>query len=123
MEHPQGGDWDRDPVHGLAWKYDMNPVLDGRARSGKVRPSSKPSEDGIYGDGKESVFKIMFMENSLLFSERFPWSADWILPGEGKWLRPASGCCASWLLPARKMGFNGSRNQPNSLSPRWNTAK
>jgi len=45
----------------------------------KVRPSSKPPEDGIYGDGKESAFKIMFIENSLLFSERFPRSLDWSL--------------------------------------------
>jgi hypothetical protein len=41
----------------------MNPVLGGKARSRR--------EDGIYGDGKDSVFKIMFTENRLLFSERF----------------------------------------------------
>ena len=45
----------------------------------KVRPSSKPPEDGIYGDGKECAFKIKFIENSLLFSERFPRSLDWSL--------------------------------------------
>jgi hypothetical protein len=41
---------------------------------------------------------------------------DWILPGEGKWLRPASGCCAPWLVTGRKKGFNGNRNQQNSHS-------
>ena len=34
---------------------------------------------GVYGDGKESVFMIMLMENKFLFSEYFPRSVDWDL--------------------------------------------
>jgi hypothetical protein len=52
----------------------------------------------------------------LLFSERFHRSLDWILPGEGKCLRPASGRCAPWLVTGREEGVNGNRNQQNSLS-------
>jgi hypothetical protein len=44
---------------------------------------------------------------------RFGW---WILPGEGKCLRPASGRCSPWLVTGREQGFNGNRNQQNSLS-------
>src|SRR5947208_312891 len=33
---------------------------------------------------------------------RFGW---WILPGEGKCSRPASGRCAPWLLPAGRKGL------------------
>jgi hypothetical protein len=49
-------------------------------------------------------------------SERFCRNVDWILPGEGKWLRPASGRCAPWLVTGREEGVNGNRNQQNSLS-------
>ena len=41
----------------------------------------------------------------ILLSERFHQSVGWILPGEGKWLRPASGRCSPWLLPAGKRGL------------------
>ena len=40
---------------------------------------------GFTATAKRALFKVMYMENSLLFSERFPRSVDWILPGEGKW--------------------------------------
>ena len=36
--------------------------------------------------------------------------------GEGKCLRPASGRCSLWLFTGREQGFNGNRNQQNSLS-------
>jgi len=52
----------------------------------------------------------------LLFSERFHRSVDWILPGEGKWLRPlARGALFSVTITCRE-GFNGNHNQPNHLS-------
>jgi len=38
------------------------------------------------------------------------------LPGEGKWLRSASGRRSPWLLTGRKEGFSGNRNQQNYLS-------
>jgi hypothetical protein len=62
------------------------------------------------------------LEVLLPLSERFPRSVDWILPGEGKWLRPASGCCSPGLVTSREEGFNGNQNQPNYLST-WNPAK
>jgi hypothetical protein len=52
----------------------------------------------------------------IVFSERFHRSVDWILPGEGKSSRPASGRCAPWLVTGREEGFNRNRNQPNYLS-------
>ena len=51
----------------------------------------------------------------ILLSERFHQSVGWILPGEGKWLRPASGRCSPGCYRQGK-GFNGNRNQPNYLS-------
>jgi hypothetical protein len=52
----------------------------------------------------------------ILFSERFHRSLDWILVGEGKWLRPAPGRCSPRLVTDREEGFNGNRNQRNYLS-------
>jgi len=46
---------------------------------------------------------------------RFHRSPDWILPGEGKWLSPASGAA----LPGgyrQGTGVKGNWNQQNSLS-------
>jgi hypothetical protein len=34
-----------------------------------------------------------------------------------------TGRCSPWLVTGREEGFNGNRNQQNSLSPRWNTAR
>ena len=58
------------------------------------------------------------LEMFILLSERFPRSVDWILPGEGKCLRPASGCYSPWLVTGREEGSNGNRNQQNSLHDR-----
>jgi len=41
---------------------------------------------------------------------------DGILPGEGKWLRPASGRCSPWFVTGREEELNGNRNQQNDLS-------
>jgi len=77
---------------------------------------SKPPRRWDLQDGKDSVLKIMFMENRLLFSGPFHRSMDWSLLGEGKWLRPASGRCSPWLVTGRKKGFSGNSNQQNYLS-------
>ena len=37
------------------------------------------------------------------------------MPGEGKWLRPASGRRSPWLVIGRE-GIDGNGNQPNYLS-------
>jgi hypothetical protein len=83
--------------------------VEGQIRHSK--PIEQTSKDGIHGDAKESVFKIMLMENKLVFSERFHRSLDWILPGRREVVKTS----VRSLLPvtiAGKEGFNGSRNQP-----------
>ena len=83
--------------------------MEGQIRHSK--PIEQTSKDGIHGDAKESVFKIMLMENKLVFSERFHRSLDWILPGRREVVKTS----VRSLLPvtiAGKEGFNGNRNQP-----------
>jgi hypothetical protein len=40
------------------------------------------------------------------------WIGSCLEKGSG----PASGRCSPWLVTAWEKGFNGNRNQPNSLS-------
>ena len=87
----------------------------------KVRPSSKPPEDGIYGDGKECAFKIKFIENSLLFSERFPRSLDWSLAWRREVIKISIRALFSVTVIGRKEGFT-EIGISRTISPRWNAA-